>query len=219
MLRVGSEEASQSMYRIVLPLLGVGLLVAACTSPEPFSRSTGQPGFTAAAVDSEPLAARMNRGDWMVATKSRIWKVFENQPSGPERHVGYLVGSKYRQVRGGPEFTMYKVTTLDRNDQIGHIDQVGRAVRYEPRRDGEFVEVPVGSSTREENLASIFDTRRTMRVEATNEIRLAFEALDDDGDGRLSRTETADWSGRVASADANNDGFVDFEEFAELERF
>lgn len=207
------------MIRIVLPLLGAGLLVAACTGPEPFARSTGQSGFTSAAINSEPLAARMNKGDWMVASQTRIWKVFENQPSGPERHVGYLIGSKYRQMRGGPEFTMYKVTTRNRNDQIGLIDPMGRAVRYEPRRNGEFVEIPVGSSSREENLASIFETRRTMRVEETSEVRLAFEALDDNGDGRLSRNETAEWSGRIESADTDNDGFVDFEEFVQLERF
>lgn len=208
------------MNRIALPLIGVvGLFAAACSSQEPFSRSTGRTGFTEAAIDSEPLSARMNRGDWMVSTQSKIWKVFENQPSGPERHVGYLVGSKYRQMRGGPQFTMFKVTTLDRNDQIGHIDQMGRAVRYEPRRDGNFVEIPVGSSTREENLSSIFDTRRTMRVEATSDVRLAFEALDDDGDGRLNRSETAEWSGQIAQADVNNDGFVDYQEFAELDRF
>ena len=50
----------------------------------------------------------MDRSDWMVATRNKIWKVYENQKNGPERHVGYLVGSKYRQMRGGPQFRMYK---------------------------------------------------------------------------------------------------------------
>lgn len=210
------------MIRIALPSLGalvVATFATACSSPQPFSRSTGQSGFTDAAIRSEPLAGRIDRGGWMVNTRSKIWKVLENQADGPNRHVGFVVGTQYRQMRGGPEFRLLKVTTLDRNDQIGHIDHMGRAVRYEPRRDGDFVEIPVGNSSREENVAAIFDSRRTVRLEATSEIRLAFEALDADGDGRLNQTETADWGGRIGQADADRDGFVDYDEFAKIERF
>lgn len=210
------------MIRIALPMmgaLGLAVLTAACSSPEPFARSTGQSGFTDAAIQSEPIAGRIDRGEWMVNTRSKIWKVFENQPTGPARHVGFVEGSQYRQMRGGPEFRLFKVTTLDRNDQIGHIDHLGSAVRYEPRRDGDFVEVPVGSSSREENVSAIFDTRRTVRLEATSNIRLAFEALDENNDGRLDNAETQDWGGRLAQADKNRDGFVDFDEFETVERF
>lgn len=214
------------MIRITLPsrlpwLVGalvVGLLVTACSSPEPFSRSTGRSGFTDAAIESEPLASRMDRSDWMVATRSKIWKVYENPDTQGGRHIGFLVGSKYRQMRGGPQFRMYKVTTLDRNDQIGHIDQMGRAVRYEPRRDGQFVEIPVGASSLNENVTAIFDIRSSVRLEETSKVRLAFEALDDDGDGHLNQAETAEWGGRLAQADKDRDGFVDYDEFQNLDR-
>ena len=199
-------------------VLALGLLATACSSPEPFARSTGQPGFTGHALDSEPLASRIDRGSWMVSTQSKLWKVFEDQRDAPDRHVGFLIGSQYRQMRGGPKFRLFKVTTLDRNDQIGHIDHMGKAVRYEPRRHGDFSEVPVGSSSREENVAAIFDTGRPIRLEETSEERLAFEALDEDGNGLLSREETANWGGGIANADKNRDGFVDFAEFQEMER-
>jgi EF hand len=157
---------------------------------------------------------KIDRGDWHVSQGSRIWKVKAAPAANrPPRLLGYLEERRYRQMRGGPEFQIYTVTSLDRNDQIGHITQLGSAVRYEPRRDGTFEEVPVGTNTRENNVAAIFDTTERITLEPTSERRLAFEAIDANGDGVLQKNETANHGDRIAGADSNKDGVVDFEEF------
>jgi hypothetical protein len=160
------------------------------------------------------LAMRMDRSDWMVNEATNVSRVMSaRQPNRPPEHIGYLVEKRYRQMRGGPQFTMYSVTTLDRDEQIGHIDQLGRAVRYEPRRNGTFESVPAGSNTLERNVQSIFDTKHRITFRPTNERRIAFDSLDVNGDGLLQLTETASFGDRITGADRNGDGVVDFAEF------
>jgi len=108
---------------------------------------------------------------------------------------------------------MYTITTLNRDEQIGHIDQLGRAVRYEPRRNGGFESVDVGSNTIERNVQAIFDTKFRITLVGTSQRRIAFERLDANGDGLLQGAETASFGYRITGADTNGDGVVDFEEF------
>ena len=204
------------MIRIAMAALAV-TLVAGAGCARSWSESTGQPGFTERAPLVEPLASRIDRGGWMVSDQARVWKVMESQMGLPERHIGYVVGANYRQVRGGPAFKMYKVTTLDREDQIGHVDALGRAVRYEPQRDGTFRPEPMGTNELPESVAAIFATSRPVRLEETSERRLAFEAMDLDGNGLLTPEETAGFGERLQQADANADGGVDFEEFDRID--
>lgn len=198
------------MIRIALAALAVTCLAGCSRS---WSESTGQAGFTDRAPLVEPLASRIDRGGWMVSQQSKVYKVYESQMGLPERHVGYVMANSYKQVRGGPAFPMQVVTTLDRNDQIGHVDSLGRAVRYEPQRDGTFRNEPVGTGTLEDGVAAIFGTNRAVRLEATSERRLAFEALDVDGNGLLTPDESASFGDRIQGADTNGDGGVDFAEF------
>ncbi len=171
--------------------------------------------------DCDALAARLDRGDWMVNQQTKIWKVRVDQSlqNMPPKHVGYLLGKRYQQMRGGPEFGMYTVTSLNQGEQLGHIDSVGRAVRYEPRRNRGFNEVPVGTGSLEHSVAAIFETLERVTLEATTQRRLTFEALDLNDDGLLQPDETKRYGDRIASADANRDGLVDFEEFATISTF
>lgn len=192
-------------------------ILATSGCARPWANSTGQPEFSEHALRTEPLASRIDQGSWMVSQRSKVWKVYENRMGQSERHLGFVEENVYRQARGGPEFPMFKVTTRDRNDQIGHIDSLGRAVRYEPRRDGGFEKVDVGTNTLEENLSAIFGTARPIRVEPTSERRLAFESLDVNGDSVLQRNEWEPFGRRTGEVDANGDGNVDFEEFETIE--
>lgn len=205
------------MIRLAMAALAVTLISAAGCA-RPWSESTGQPGFTERAPLVEPLASRIDRGGWMISDQARIWKVMESQSGLPERHVGYVVGANYRQVRGGPAFKMYKVSTLDREDQIGHVDPLGRAVRYVPQRDGTFRPESLGTNELDESVSAIFGTARRVRLAETSERRLAFEALDLDGNGLLVPSETASFGDHMQQADTNKDGGVDFEEFALIDR-
>ncbi|MDJ0976372.1 MAG: EF-hand domain-containing protein [Planctomycetota bacterium] len=196
-------------------------LVAACMLVTLGCRGASLPTVENPSPDCDALASRLDRGDWMVNKQTKIWKVSVDQSlqNMPPKHVGYLVGKRYRQMRGGPEFQMYTVTSLNRNEQLGHIDSVGRAVRYEPRRNRGFTEVPVGAGTLENNVAAIFDTLERVTLEPTTQKRLAFEALDVNGDGLLQPAEMERYGDRIRSADSNRDGLVDFEEFATIETF
>jgi hypothetical protein len=205
------------MIRLAMAALAV-TLVSSTGCARPWSESTGQPGFTERAPLVEPLASRIDRGGWMISDQARVWKVMESQSGLPERHIGYVVGANYRQVRGGPAFKMYKVSTLVREDQIGHVDSLGRAVRYVPQRDGTFRPEPVGTNELSESVAAIFGTMRHVRLAETSERRLAFEALDIDGNGLLVPSETAGFGEQMQAADSNGDGGVDFEEFELIDR-
>ncbi len=198
------------MFRFASVALA-GLCLAGCTRP--WSEPTGQTGFSDRAPFVEPLATRIDRGGWMVSRESKVFKVYESIGGQPERHIGYVVASRYQQARGGPAFPLHIVSTLHRDDQIGHIDSIGRAVRYEPKRDGTFSHEPVGAGTLTDGVAAIFGTNRPVRLEETSERRLAFEALDQNGDGLLQPAETSSYGGRLQKADANGDGGIDFNEF------
>jgi hypothetical protein len=177
---------------------------------------TGPSGQQSVQLDGncENLALRLDRSDWMVNKATNVSNILaQRAPNRPPEPIGYLVERRYRQMRGGPEFTVYSVTTLDRAEQIGHIDQLGRAFRYEPRRDGSFDTVSAGSNSLDHNIQAIFDTKDRITVVSTSERRLAFERLDANGDGLLQLTETQSFGDRITGADRNGDGVVDFAEF------
>jgi hypothetical protein len=156
----------------------------------------------------------LDRGQWRVSEGSRVWKAMAASAANrPPHHIGYVEERTYRELRGGPRFAIRMVTTRNRKEQIGHIDQLGRAVRYEPQRNGTFTEVAIAANTLEQNVGAIFDTRDRITLVPTTERRLAFEAIDLDGDGLLQSNETRDFGDRIAGADSNRDGVVDFEEF------
>jgi len=176
---------------------------------------TQHAGRTAAELRGDPsVAVQLDRGDWMVNKSTKLYKVMaRGAPNRPPLLIGYVEEKEYRQARGGPEFRMYSVTTKNRAEQIGHIDQMGRAYRYEPRRNGTFDKVDLGSNTIEENVQAIFDTNDKVVLRETSARRLAFESLDANGDGVLQKAEAESFGDRVAGADTNHDGVVDFEEF------
>ncbi len=176
---------------------------------------------TATRSEAALAASRLDRGAWMVNKRSRVWKILKadsRQGTAPE-HVGYLKENKYRQVRGGPAFDMYTVTSLHQDEQLGHIDTLGRAVRYEARRNGTFEEVSVGTARLELSVAAILDTPERITLEETNKHRIAFAAMDTNGNGTLEPEETAAHGGLIRDADTNSDGIVDFEEFSALDSF
>ena len=91
-------------------------------------------------------------------------------------------------------------------------------MRYVPQRDGTFRPEPVGTNELSESVAAIFGTMRHVRLAETSEGRLAFEALDIDGNGLLVPSETAGFGEQMQAADSNGDGGVDFEEFELIDR-
>ena len=159
----------------------------------------------------------LDRGDWTVSRRTAVWKVQESQVNAPPKTIGYLVKRKYRQMRGGPEYYMFQVTTTNRREEIGRIDQMGRAWRYQPQRNHGFEEIDEGTHDLEIGLAAIFQTRRKITLEETTERALAFELLDRDGSGFLEKNEVAPHGDRLAGADRNGDGLVGFDEFDALD--
>jgi hypothetical protein len=180
---------------------------------------TQNAGKTAAVLRGEnSVAVRLDRGDWMVNKSTKLWKVMAvGQANRPPRHIGFLEQRGYRQARGGPDFQMYSITTRNRDEQIGHIDQLGQAYRYEPRRNGTFDKVAIGTNTLELNVQEIFEVTDDVILRETNERRLAFDALDENGDGMLQQNEARSFGDRITGADANGDGLIDFEEFDALD--
>lgn len=197
----------------VWTLAAAALLAAGCRSSRPRALAAdGAPG------SSGSLAGQMDRGDWLVDRRTTVWKVLEEQERALPLQRGFLARTQYRQARGGPPYDVYTVTTTNRRETVGRIDQVGRAWRYVPRRNAGFDEVDVGIGTLEDSVGAIFETRRRIILEPTTERRLAFEAIDANGDGRLGPEETAKLGDRIAGADRNGDGLVDFQEFDALDR-
>lgn len=196
-------------FRILLAL-ALAAVTTACAS------NTTRSASTATTSEAAAVAARLDRGTWMVNRSTDVWKVFEAdaQFGTAPRHIGYLMERKYRQMRGGPEFDMFVVTTLDRGEQIGHIDSLGRSVRYEPQRNGAFDQVSVGVGTMEQNVGAIFQTRERISLEKTSARRISFESLDLNRDGTLDEGEAAPYGATVSGADTNGDGVIDFQEFA-----
>jgi len=161
----------------------------------------------------------LNRGDWVMGETRGVWKV-EAQPAttnaAPER-LGYVTARLYREVRGGPTFTMYEVSTLDRSEIIGTVDSLGNAQRFRPRRDGGIDTEKVGNNTLPLSVQAIFSTMRPVTLVATTERALAFEFLDLNRDGTLDEIEFPRLKDRMISPDLNKDGKVDFQEFDQVD--
>ena len=176
----------------------------------------GEPVLDLGCVDSSsPLT--LDRGDWTVSRRTAVWKVQESQVNAPPRTIGYLIRRKYRQMRGGPEYHMYQVTTTNRREDVGQIDQMGRAWRFVPRRNDGFERVDEGTHPLEIGVATIFQTKRAVTLVETTERALAFELLDRDGSGFLEKNEVAPHGDRLQGADRNRDGLVGFDEFDALD--
>ena len=143
---------------------------------------------------------------------TRLERLHERQ------RIGYLVKTSYRQLRGGPEYDVYEVTTLNRREKIGHIDQVGRAFRYVPRRNQGFDAVDEGVGSLEDSVGAIFQTPKAITLTKTTERELAFEKIDKNGDGYLDEEETRMLGDRIPGADRNRDGKVDFAEFDTIDQ-
>lgn len=197
-------------------ILMAALLTTACAGSRP-GRARNWDG----AVDSGSPGGwvhELGTGDWLVVEGTEVWKALEETTGGPSRHVGFLVGRDYRQRQGGWDFRVYQVTGVDRREVLGHVDAVGKAVRYEPQRGGGYAEVPVGQARLEDSVGAILGVDGRILLERTTERRLAFEALDRSGDGLLKDAELKAAGDRVAAADTNRDGSVTFEEFDALDQ-
>ena len=160
----------------------------------------------------------LDRGDWEVSRRTAVWKVQEARENRPPETIGYVTRRMYRQMRGGPEYSVYVVTTMNRNETIGRIDQMGRAWRFEPRRNAGFEEVDLGATSMENGVGKIFQTRHQVTLEQTSERRLAFEAFDRNGNGALEADEVEPHGDPLRRADTNGDGKVDFGEFDAIPR-
>ncbi len=190
--------------------------LAAITLPA-CSSKIGSP-LPLAKSERDSVAVRLDRGDWMVNQQTKTYKVMASgQANRPPEHIGFVEEREYRQARGGPNFRMFSVTKRNRSQQIGHIDQLGRAYRYEPRRNGTFDKVAIGTNSLELNVQAIFETNDDITLQAASKRRLAYEALDDNGDGVLQPAEARAFGGQIGGADSNGDGIIDFEEFAAVD--
>ncbi len=168
----------------------------------------------------------LDRGGWIVGQQKGVWKVTQEVMGKAPLLLGYVVAREHREVRGGPTFTMYEVTTTDRKDVVGSVDSLGNATRFVPGRNGSVERVPVGNNRLDLSVAAIFDTVRPIELVPTTERALAIEALftsyDKDGDGQITRSDDLDKNEfppqpeqikRFLAADANRDGRVDRTEF------
>jgi hypothetical protein len=199
-----------SHLRATLVAVAAALLLPGCAGR---GRRPASPTDIEAIIPSGTVS--LNRGDWVVGQTKGVWKV-EAQPAtsnaAPER-LGYVTARLYREVRGGPTFTMYEVSTLDRAEIVGTVDSLGNAQRFRPRRDGGIDTEKMGNNTLALSVQAIFGTMRPVTLVATTERALAFEALDLDKDGLLDATEFPRVADRMISPDRNRDGKVDPQEF------
>jgi hypothetical protein len=209
MLNCRSRLASVRSLALV-PLLAAALTLGACSSG---TRSARHGDVTAAA----PVGAfSLDRGDWLVGTETGVWLVEvpgEATGSAAPVRIGYVVGREHRQVRGGPAFTVYEVTTLDRHNTIGIVDSVGNAKRFKPRRGGNDEVEDAGNSTLAYSVQSIFEIVKPVSLVPTTESRLSFEVLDTNHDGFLDKSEFPRIGSPHSNPDTNHDGKVDPGEF------
>jgi hypothetical protein len=195
-------------------LLGVVLAAGGCRSGR---RSEGPGPDGRLAPVGPPGALSLNRGDWLMGSQDKVWVVLEeNAAGGAPRRIGYVTSRRYREMRGGPEFTMYEVTSLDRREVVGMVDSLGNATRFRWRFGG-VDEEKLGNSTLPLNVQAIFGTVRPVTLRETTERDLAFEMLDKDGDGLLSREEFPRIADRVGSPDRDRNGKVDRQEFEDAD--
>ena len=199
------------MRHVTLVLAGLALVMAGCRSRSPQPMRPEQ-ALSMGCVSGD-VAVRLDRGDWMVDRRTQVWKVLENQPNLPPRHIGYLKRTQYKQQRGGPSFELYDVTTLNRREKIGRIDQMGRAYRFVPRRNLGFTEVDEGVASLPDSVGAVFQSMRGINLIPTTERQITFELLDKDGDGLLREQEIAGMGDRIPAADTKEYGAVDFVEF------
>jgi hypothetical protein len=199
------------MQRAIVALSAL-LALGACAGSRTCAPPCGSP-----CGDSHGVFARLATNDWLVSQRADLWKIVEEAPPAAPRHVGFVVAREYRQEAGATTYRIYTVTGRDRRNELGHVDQMGRAVRYVPVRGGGIDRVDVGQGTLQDSVAAILDTTNRIVLEQTSERRLAFEALDRNGSGVLEQPEMAAAGARVASADRNRDGVVDFGEFDALD--
>lgn len=203
------------MRHATLVLVCLALAMASCRGGR---RPIHPDGALTTGSMSGGLATRMDRGDWMVDRRTKVWKVLESQPGAPAVHIGYLTQTQYKQKRGGTAFRLYDVTTLNRREKIGRIDQMGRAYRFVPRRNQGFAEIDAGLGSLAHSVGAIFQTKQEIQLVPTSERRIAFDLLDKDGDGFLRADELQGTGDRISAADTNGDGSVDFSEFDQVDQ-
>lgn len=198
----------------------VALLALTLAAPGCASRR-GPRSAPAGGTDAAPVGEfSLDRGAWLVGTAQGVWtaSVPGDTPSSPPRRVGYVVARSHREVRGGPAFTVYEVYGLDRKEQVGFVDSLGNAKRFEVRRGGHVEVVDAGNATLPLSVQAIFDTMKPVTLEATTERRLAFEALDANRDGFLDKNEVQGIGAAYGNPDTNRDGKVDWSEYDAAER-
>ena len=155
----------------------------------------------------------LNRGDWLRSEQSAVWLVMEQQRDGTSHRIGYVTERRYQEMRGGPVFSVYEVWGLDRKEQLGQVDALGNAVRFDPVRNRGVESVPVGNASLQLSVGAIFGTVRPLTLERTTEHALAFDALDKNHDGKLDKTEFPRLLDKFHNPDTNHDGFLDPGEF------
>ena len=212
-----------------VPALGLAALAAASLlGPAGCARRSGAvyPEPTPFAVTVPVGEMALDRGGWIVGQQKGIWKVTQEVMGKAPLHLGYVIAREHREVRGGPTFTMYEVTSTDRKNVIGFVDSLGNATRFVNGPDGSVDRVPVGNNRLDISVAAIFDTVRPVQLVPTTERALASETLfaswDKDADGLITRSDDPEKNEfpaqpaviqRFLAADANHDGKLDRTEF------
>jgi hypothetical protein len=195
---------------------GLALLVLGAASAGLCGCARRDPDDFRCAIRAAPVGDfSLDRGDWLVGTQTGVWMatVPNETPSGPPVRIGYVVARSHRQVRGGPAFTVYEVTGLDRSRPIGMVDALGNAKRFKPRRDGHVEVEDAGNASLALSVGAVFETSKPVTLEPTTERRLAFELLDADKNGHLDALEYPTVKAQRGSPDTNRDGTVDWSEF------
>jgi hypothetical protein len=160
-------------------------------------------------------AMSLDRGAWRVGTTKGLYAVTVpgDGPSSKPVRIGYVTVREHREVRGGPAFTIYEVSGLDRNSPVGIVDSLGNAKRFKPSFNGRQDVEDAGNSTLDFSVQSIFETTKPVTLTETSERQLAFELLDADGNGTLDAKEFPAIAAKRGSPDTNRDGKVDWNEF------